>query len=427
MDGGGMACSTPHPPAAVATESQLNTQNGSGLPSASADSAGRAGLAWAELDALSGRVVVKAKVFNGLSWSSPTTFSSLTVDSVSPSIAVDAGGGGSGYAILAYLQGGAVQATVYDFAMGLWSAPVPVSSSANPGAPRAVMNSGHGVVAWAATVSPKITSAAVLKNPVGPLWSGEVPLSNAAADAPEFDVAINSSGDAIAVFAQQVPVVGTLPYARWYVAATSTWLPGAKISTNAGASAPRVTLDDMGGATATWNLATNPPTLWGNHGTQAAWGTFEREIDGAVGAVSPTQRLAHDLCGDAVVVFPEVDATGKAALYMTRFSNGWSPAVPVANSQLDVGPDVDVGMTNDGTAFAVFDVAPSGGARQAYAVQIGPGPATGPFAIQRNYSQTGPTSSALVIGVTTAGKAFAAWNETAAPNVYVFTNELTWQ
>jgi hypothetical protein len=429
-DIGGGSCGVTHSPPAATPPSLLNTQPSSPPPVVAADASGHAAAAWAQLDPnLGGRTVVMVQTYDpATGWSAANLISNTNLNSASPALAVDATPGSGPFVILSFVEtdtlgNNTVKAGVFDFSVGAWQAPVPLSSPTSfpISVPRAAMNNGHGAVAWSVGSANAAVYVANLATASPPQWLGETQLSATSQDASEFDLAINASGNAALVYASFYATYA--PVGVLYV--LGAWQAPQNLTADPNGRAPRVVFDDHGVATAIW-LRTSDNSLLANR-TTIGWNTSGAiPISGSAAPTLPGARLAVDSCGDVQVVFENAQGAG---LFGSFFSGAvWTGPSMVAPGTFKLDPSIDLGMTVDGTALAVFSGSPMpGGAPGIFASQIVAGSMRATFLIEQGYNPmiSAPASSPA-IGVST-GKGFVIWNQTPAtqpPDTY--EADLTW-
>lgn len=316
------------------------------------DGSGNAVAIWHEFDGVNTKIQAATLPKGGV-WSLPVTISSVIGENFEahPQIAVNA----SGYSIVVWaeLNGtSVVRSSTMQFG-GSWSAPVDVSvpTAVTTQLPQVALDpAGNAVAVWVRNDGTfDIVQAATL--PFGGSWTTPVNLSPANTDSSNPHVRVDSSGNAVSIWAEiddQIIQGAALPFG-------GSWTAFVNISSVSDQSSlPHLAVDPAGNAVAVWTAFSG-----GDFTTQAStrpfggsWaspttlsvitGTFEADV-------------AVDLSGNAIALWPRIegpDVIIRAA--MLPFGGSWSSHVSVS---LPGGRAFDpkVALDASGNAIAVWD------------------------------------------------------------------------
>jgi len=237
-------------------------------------------------------------------------------------------------------------------------------------------------------------------------------------------VAIDSSGDAIAVWHQSDGAQFSI-WANRYTP-TGGWETAELIETdNAGsASNPQVAVDPNGNAVAVWSQsdATNR-NIWSNRYTPTGgWGAAE--LIETLAGTSAASQVAVDPNGNAVAVWQHFDGADQN-LWSNRYTptGGWGAAElietdsagGVSAAQVAVDPNgnaVAVWSQDDGTRFNIWSnrYTPTGGWETAELIETdNAGDAFGPQVA------TDPSSNAIAVWTQDEGTRFNIWSSRYTP------------
>jgi hypothetical protein len=308
-------------------------------PSVGFDGSGRALAVWSELNRTTGAYrVLHAARSSGGAWSAPSVLTALS-NVFAPRIAVAS----DGRAVVAIERGSQILAARFDGTV--WSAPVAVVSQAGGSFPRNVSvgidTSGRAVVVWSGSDGTR-TRAYASVSIAGDSWTTPQALDGYDAGTPQ--VAVNGNGKGFVMFTERnasvqsrvtaVPVdlganpaFGIAQPLRTFVSST----PGQQ----------RIAVDGSGNAIAVW-LDTDGVVgdlVWSRFDAAGgAWSTHQLLAPGVGTQVSSSGRpynleLAMNANGDAVVVWgqrgvPDGAATDEAILSrrLAAGSGAWGTA-----------------------------------------------------------------------------------------------------
>jgi hypothetical protein len=199
-------------------------------------------------------------------------------------------------------------------------------------------------------------------------WGTATLFETAAGEAREPQVAANASGDAVAVWSQHDGTAQRI-YARRHTAGVG-WGSVERIDAGTlGAGVAQVAIDDSGNAMAVWQqdgLDTTRRIYANRYTAGTGWGS--PQLIGSSAEVNEDYaQVAISANGDAIAVWQQVDRmTGLQSIAANRFvlSGGWGTHVLIeASNRLALGQQVAVDasgnahavwLQSDGTAFRLF-------------------------------------------------------------------------
>jgi hypothetical protein len=287
-----------------------------------------------------------------------------------------------------------------------WVAPVDltaagVSIRTAPGV--AVDSGGDAVAVWKGyDGADEVIEAA--SRPAGGSWQAPVELSGSGHDASEPQVAVDSGGDAVAVWKRREGADYTVEAVSR--PAGGNWQAPVDISAvGQNASGPQVAVDPGGDAVAVWELYDGT-----NHIVQAATspagGSWQTPVDiSAIGQNASEPQVAVDPGGDAVAVWK---GSGSANFIVEAASRpaGGSWQAPVAISAAGTNSEVpQVAVDQGGDAVAVWDLYDGIN----HIVQAATSPAGGSWQAPVDLSATGQSALEPQVAVDPAGDAVAVW------------------
>jgi uncharacterized protein YheU (UPF0270 family) len=337
--------------------------NDAAAPQVAVDPAGDAVTVWSR-DNGPNSIVQAASRPAGGTWSGPVDLSVAGRDAVEPQVAID----GSGNAVAVWSRSNGSRTVVQAATMaagGGWSAPIDLSNAEwNAETPQVAVNAaGDAVVVWS-RYNGLNNIAQAASRPAGGTWSGAVDLSVAGRDAVEPQVAIDGSGNAVAV---------------WSRSNGSDFI--VQSSTRAG-----------GGP---WS---SPPT----------------DLSTAGGPAGEPQ-VAIGTSGEAVVVWSRGDGANLVVQSAARAAGGpWSEAVDLSTAGSD-SQEPQVTLAQGGEAVAVWARDATGFSTIAQAALRPPG---GSWSAASDLSSGGSIAEAPQVAVDRAGEAVVVWSDSAgSPSV----------
>jgi hypothetical protein len=365
-------------------------------------------------------------------WGAPVSLSGTSDAQIGSGVAtpqVAVNGGGAAVAVWTIDSGRreVVQAASQPSAGAAWSRPVslgtPIAEGIEPRVQVALNDAGDAVAVWQAVAtagrSRTYTVSVATRTPDGH-WSAPQTLSSGSANASNPDVAIDSGGDATAVWqsasSQQVGV-------RWHVRAATqpaggTWSTPAELATVTRSSGdpPLVGYDAAGNATALWSRP-NEDAKGTQHGFVIESATMARGGVWSAGVVvatalrdfsAPKARFALDAGGDAIAVWEAISVRGQYQIVgATRigFAGSWTPiAAPLSDAGRNAhDPQVAIG------ASGVFAAAWRRSNGRHYVAQAATGPLAGGRPAPATLSGAGLDENAVDVAVDASGRAYAVW------------------
>ncbi len=166
-------------------------------------------------------------------------------------------------------------------------------------------------------------------------------------------VAVNASGDAVAVWMKDGDASAGVRYDIWANRFTAGigWGTAAPIETDdtGGAEFPQVAIDASGDVTAVWAQrdASMTKNIWANRHTGASWGTAALLETSPTNADDP--RIAMQANGDAIVVWASSYVWG---LGYTAETDAWGTALEVSSTV--TGSTPQIAFDASGHAIAVW-------------------------------------------------------------------------
>ena len=265
--------------------------------------------------------------------------------------------------------------------------------------------------------------------PVAKTWrTTELIETNNAGDANSPQVAIDASGNALAVWAQSDGTRLNV-WANRYTAATSSWGTAALIESDdlGGVANPQIAMDTSGNALAVWEQSDGSRfNIWANRFTAAnnSWGTAVLIENNDAGNASAPQ-IAVDANGDALVVWAQSDGT-RFNIYSNRFtasSSSWAAPVVIEADNVADAYSPQIAIDANGNAMAVWQQFEAG---------------TFNIWANRYTSATGKWGTAALIetsnagnasnqkiAVDTAGNALAVWTQFDGTTNHIYANRFT--
>ena len=275
-----------------------------------------------------------------------------------PQVAMD----GSGNAVVVWAQfdgtRGNIWANRYTPAGGWGTAAlIETDNAGNAVYPQvAVDGSGNAVAVWYQSDGTRYNIWANRYTPSGGWGTAALIETDNAGDAVSPQVAMDGSGNAVAVWYQSDGTRDNI-WANWYTPAGG-WGTAALIETDNAGSAliPQVAMDGSGNAVAVWYQSDGTRyNIWANRYTPSGgWGTAALiETDNAGDAVSP--QVAMDGSGNAVAVWYQSDGT-RNNIWANRYTpaGGWGTATLIETDNAGNALIPQVAMDGSGNAIAVW-------------------------------------------------------------------------
>jgi hypothetical protein len=266
-----------------------------------------------------------------------------------------------------------------------------------------VDGSGNAIAVWTQSDG-SVNNTYANRYVAGSGWEGAVAIDSETGDTYSAQIAVDSSGNAMAVWRQDDGSADNV-YANRYVAG-SGWEGAVAIESDAGdVYVPQIAVDDSGNAMAVWRQSdgTNYNVYANRYEAGSGW-------EGAVAIESDTgnvyePRIAVDGSGNAMAVWRQSDGTNYN-VYANRYEagSGWEGAVVIESDTGNVY-DPQIAVDDSGDAMALW-LQYDGSVNNVYANRYEAGSGwEGAMAIE---SDTG-TVSEPQIAVGGSGDAMAVW------------------
>jgi PKD repeat protein len=306
----------------------------------------------------SGRVIDVATQPAGGSWSQPVTISNTAEINVEdPEVAIDA----NGDATVAWVALGASATSFIEAAErpagGSWSQPVDVSRTDDSvGPPVLAMDSGGDATAvWTINNGINLVAEASLRPEGATTWSAPVDLSSADAAAAGARVAVTPGGTSVAVWQHGTGSSATVQAAIH--PAGGAWQAPQNLSA-AGelAESPQLATDGLGNTAAVWDRSDGSNTIVQAAELPAGGSTWQSATNlSAAGQNATVPQLAASSEGDLVAVWERSDGANTIVQGAARPAGGsWqSPQSLSSAGQNAENPQVAVDA--GGNATAVWD------------------------------------------------------------------------
>jgi hypothetical protein len=300
-------------------------------------------------------------------WGTATKIDAGTGDAYFPQVAMD----NKGNAIAAWQQiDSSGHSSIYAnrYSAGVWgTAKLLDTATGEAGSPQiAVDSSGNAIVVWVQNLSdsqsPFDTFA---RRFTAGVWGAVDRLSYGYDDASDPHIAMDNNGHAIAVWVQSDLIYAAkLSAGAW--SSSGLWSDSSPIELFVGvASYPNVVMDSNGNALVVWVQAWYVPGNQGNTAIFASrfisgvWGTpilldLERQYHPNIFEYGSPQ-VAMDSKGDAMVTWLERDTLDYSSSYAIRYSAGaWGARTTLSNDIWDSYPIPLVAMDSNGNAVVIW-------------------------------------------------------------------------
>lgn len=338
-------------------------------PQIAVDGNGKGIAVWNENDGTDNSIYIRWYYGEAIGWGSATLVESGNDDPYYPKIAMDAAGNATvvwnqwdGTADSAY-------AARYNTTTG-WGVGVPIESvSNNAGSPRIAMDpSGNAIAVW--------TNIAAGGNVIHAnrydydaatgtgSWGSEVLIQNVGGNAQQAQIAMDASGNAIAVWMLYDPPNNTIRANR-YIASTDSWGAEASIGNSyANSRGPWLAMSASGSAVALWMRSGGTLTerlVVANHYI-GGWGTASAIQLGSEHHSSVIQ-VAMDASGNGIAVWMRRDGT-TFNIYANRYtancyadgSGCWLLDPELIENLSGDATDPQIAMDDNGNAIAVWQM-----------------------------------------------------------------------
>jgi hypothetical protein len=348
-----VAGSGPTPPA-------LPTWSAAGdvsLPLANAESAQVAvdatGLATAVWDRYDGSnyIVQSSTSLDGGAWSTPEDLSATGQNSIIPQVTVDATGTATAVWVRNTGSGSIIQSSTRPSG-GSWSTPEDLSASGqNAFDPQVTVDStGTAIAVWSRSNGSNTIIQASTR-PSGGSWSTPVDLSETGQDATNPQVTVDANGTAIAVWSRSNGT-NTIIQSSTRPSGGSWTTPADNLSAvGQDASAPQVSVDATGTAIAVWSRSNGTNTIIqsSTRPSGGPWSTPAADLS-ATGQDASAPQVTVDATGTATAVWSRSNGTNTIIQASTRPSGGsWTTP---ENLSEPLGSAIQPQVTVDSTGLA---------------------------------------------------------------------------
>ncbi|HEX4114923.1 MAG TPA: PKD domain-containing protein [Solirubrobacteraceae bacterium] len=370
-------------------------------------------------------------------WLSPADLSEAGQSAGSPQVAIDGQGGIT--AAWSRADGGNYEAqATFRPAGGSWQTPVALSEAGyNAGEVQVAADPAGEVVAVWDTFPPASarTIQVAVKSPLSGSWSTPVTLATIGEPVGEPQVAIDSRGNAIAVWEEQPQNPGYRFIQASVKPAGSTWSAPVDISEDTGGGDPHIAMDAEGNAIATWlgADAIESATRLASTGTwQAPVNVAPSGLDAGGHPGGP--ELAVNGEGNAVIAWS--GASGNGANHIIQAATlvkggAWQAPVELSSPAMNAAAP-HVALDPEGNATAVWSGAEGSNNT---VIQSATMPVGGAWQAPVEISETGEKANNLLepqIAIDPQGDAIAVWEDVVGGNQIIQSSvksreETSWQ
>ena len=239
---------------------------------------------------------------------------------------------------------------------GRWGVAKSIDAAGGAYPQLAVNANGNAVAVWYQSDGARRNiRASVFASATG--WSLPKAIQKAdAGDAWEPRVAVDSSGNAIAVWSQNDGTHSHI-WANRYVSGTGWDEAATPLETNntIDASAPVVAVDSNGNAIAVWHQSDSVGShIWASRFVAGAGWNAAAPIEASATTSDDCPQLAMNWRGDAIAVWKRYDGT-RNSIWANHFmlATGWGGAKPLEESEGDA-ENPQIAVDSDGNAIAIW-------------------------------------------------------------------------
>jgi hypothetical protein len=337
---------------------ESNNAQDSEYPTVAADPRGNAIAVWMQADATDYSLrASRFSVTTGL-WGSATPIENNPAGhALSPHVAVDRNG--NAVAVWRQAEGGrySVWANRFNASTSSWGSAAAIESD-NAGdvlVPRVAFDvNGNCIAVWPQSDGARFNLYAARMTPAG-TWGAPILIETQnTGDVGSADLAIDPSGNAIAVWTQSDGTRYNV-HANRYAAATGAWGSATLIETEnlQNSSRPRIAIDANGNAFAVWEYQ----GIYANRysATSNSWGAAV-PIHSANPGLASDPQVAVDAGGNAFAVWSNVNGT-QFGIFANRYSTavgGWSTATTLNTGTADGTYEPQLSLSPSGNALAIW-------------------------------------------------------------------------
>jgi len=289
----------------------------------------------------------------------------------------------------------------------------------------AMDGSGNAFAVWQQSDGIRYNIWANRYTPSGGWGTGTLIETNNAGDATNPQVAMDSSGNAIAVWSQSDGTYYNIVANRY--TPSGGWGTATLIETNnaGNAGSPQVAMDSSGNAVVLWAQSDGTRyNIWANRYTPSGgWGTavLIETDNGSVG----NQQVAMDGSGNAFAVWQQSDGT-RYNIWANRYtpSGGWGTATLTETNNAGDATNPQVAMDSSGNTIAVWQQSESPTRRSVWANRYTPSGGWGTAALIETENSGDPfyTPSVAMDG---SGNAVAVWTQHDGTYYNIMSNRYT--
>jgi hypothetical protein len=256
----------------------------------------------------------------------------------------------------------------------------------------------------------KTTCAAGACKELATSWGTATPIDNGAGDAHYPEIAMNASGDAVVVHYQWNDSAYDL-YATRFSAKASSWGPATLIEQNSeDAMSPKVAIDASGNAIAVWNQAIGSSHSLHASRYSTSSGTWSKavSINSAKEWSNPT--IAMDAGGGAMAVWQQWSGS-ITHIYANRYDASigyWGASIPIESNPK--GADYPaIAMDSSGNAIVVYDHRRTTAVYDLYAIHYSA--AVRSWGTPTLVGSSSGVATPPRIAMDASGNAFAVWQQ----------------
>ncbi len=312
---------------------------------------------WNRYDGSNTRVQYTRSVDGGVTWSVPVNLSTAGVNGQNPEIAPD----GSGNLVAVWRGSNGdydiIQSSRSTNSGLSWSTPVDMSLTGQDSRSPQVAFDGSGiaVAVWLRSDSSNQIVQASRSTNGGASWSAPADLSESGVDSERPEVALDGSGNAIAVWGRD-PFGDTIIQSSRLLVGGASWSTPVDVSTAGNTAAtPQLAVDGSGNAVAVWRyLAVGGTIIQSSHSADGgvSWSTPVQLS--ASGLSSDNPQVAANASGNTVAVWQQSNGTNLIIRFSQSTDGGanWTVVTDLSEpGQSAITPDVAVDGTGNSIAI----------------------------------------------------------------------------
>ncbi len=242
---------------------------------------------------------------------------------------------------------------------GTWQSPLLLESddAGDAVTPQvAIDGSGNAIAVWSQFDGTRSNIYVNHFDAASGLWQGRMLIkTNKADDAYSPQIAVNTDGNAIAVWQQYNGNEYSI-YANHFDATLGAWQGATLIEGDAGdASHPQIAMDGIGNAMAVWQQYDGTyDSIYGNYFRASTGWTTARLIERDDTGKASYPQVAVNASGHTMVVW-ELDNGTDDSIYASRYSSSlWGTATLLDNGSTDSATAPRIAIDTDGNAIAVW-------------------------------------------------------------------------